>query len=70
MSRKVGIIILTITLVIFIGQIVIVDLLDIDMGILSSILRYWSTVAIIAGVFVAILSGKETVNKKDDSENK
>ena len=68
MSKKIAIIVIITALAVFIGQIVLVDILDIDMGILNSIFRYGSSIAIFAGAFVAIMSSQKAAKKKDNSD--
>jgi len=65
MSKKTNIIILITALVIFItGE--VVGFLDIDMGILSGILRYGAVIALVVGISVAIFASKK--NKGNDNK--
>ena len=70
MARKVAIALIVIGALLFIGEVVLIDLLKLDMGIFNTLFKHGSTIAIIIGVVATIPASRDSAKKKKDSGGK
>jgi len=68
MNKKFGRIILIVAVMIFLGEVIFLDILDMDLGVFNSILNRGVYIMIFASLFVAFSTERKQAENNNDSK--